>query len=64
MQTSLLTVSPVLSLPTVNGSVGGGQSLHYDVSISLAVVLLSGLSFVVQKLFSHPSVLQEELLYK
>lgn len=53
----------VLSLPIVVHHVRGGGSLHYCVCLSLAVLYVVSLSFVMQKLFSHPSVLQEEPFY-
>ena len=43
---------------------GVGVPFVNHVSISLAILYVVSLSFVVQKLFSQPPVLQEELLYK
>lgn len=53
--------SSVLFLPTAVHSV----RLHYHVFVSLVILYVVSLSFIIQKLFSQPSVLlREELLYK
>lgn len=52
----------VLFLPTAGCGVGGGESLHYRVSVSRAI-LSGSLSSVARVLVSRPSGLQEEPLY-
>lgn len=53
--------SSVLFLPTAVYSV----RLHFHVFVSLVILYMVSLSFIIQKLFSQPSVLlREELLYK